>query len=338
MLRGLLHVLLFLAAFLATRGAVERLAPERMKVAWLAAQEEPVDAVFIGSSRVYRQLDPARFDARLAAQGQPMRSLNLGMQGMRFPETLYLAERFLERKPPGMRYLFLELSEYETAIEEENRLSERTVYWHSWPVTALLLRALASEELPVAEKLARLEMHLVHWGHRFGNLGHGDEALRQLFSDGPEDFEGRRTLGPAGDGYRSLSIERGANFAERRRLFLADLEKFRDAKRALLAPEAEVPADPALAPALERINRLAAEQEVTVVYLILPVIEKQTALARLREAGQAPLLLRFDDPAAWPELYQARYRFDIHHLDQRGAGILSEALADEFLRLLEAPD
>ncbi len=332
MLRALLPVLLFAAGFLAVRAAVERLAPERMKLAWALQQEQPVDTVFIGSSRVYRQLDPARFDARMAAAGRPGRSLNLGMQGMRFPETAYLAERLLREPPPGLRRLFLELSSFETALEEENRLTERTVYWHSWPVTAQLLRAVAASGLPPAEKLRRAEMHLVHWAHRFGNLGRGPAAWSVLAEGAEQDFEERRTLGPAGDGFRSLDSERGPNFAERRRLFLADLEKFRGFKQALGQDDA-APPEAAILPALRRLDALAREAGVELVLMVLPVVEREPGLARLGETGLAPRLLRFDDPAAWPDFYLARNRFDMHHLDGRGAALLSEALADELLRL-----
>lgn len=333
MLRALLNLILFLAAFLAVRGWIEDTAPERMKVAWLDAQEEPVAAVFIGSSRVYRQLDPARFDARMAAGGAPMRSLNLGMQGMRFAEGAYLAERVLQMELPGLRYLVLELSELETSIEEDNQLTERLVYWHSWPATWPLLRAAAAEALPLPERLARIELHLIHWGHRFGNLGQGEAVLHELTREKPEDFSGRRTLGPDGNGYRSLSIEKGPNFQARRRLFLEDLAKFHRAKEELMEPEDEVPADPALTPVLERLNRLCAERGVTPVYVILPVIHKQSALRKLGESGAAPALLRFDDPEAWPAFYQVKHRFDIHHLNARGAGLLTDALADAVLEL-----
>ncbi|MBC8329789.1 MAG: hypothetical protein H8E31_13700 [Planctomycetes bacterium] len=337
MKRGLLNLLVFAAAFLAVRGVISERTPERMKLAWLEAQKDEVDALFIGSSRVFRQIDPARFDARMAAAGRPLRSLNMGMQGMRFPETAYLVERILEMEPGRLEYLFLELSEFETDIEEENRLTERLVYWHSWPVTWQLCRTVAAQDLPFGEKLARIEGHLVHWGHRFGNLGNGDEALRGLAGSDEADFEGRRTLGPDGNGYRSLSIERTANFLERRRLFLEDLDQLRRARETLLAPDGDEPADAALVPVLERLNALCAARGVTPVYLVLPVIEKQTPLVRLHDAGLAPLLIRFDQPDAWPAFYQPRNRFDIHHLNAQGAALMTDALADELLRLVRAP-
>lgn len=333
--RVLLHLLLFAGAFAATARGLAELAPERMKVAWLERQKDEVDAIFVGSSRVYREIDPARFDAACAAAGRPLRSLNLGMQGMRFPETLDLAERILTMEPARLRYLFLELAPFETAIEPENRLTERVVSWHSWPVSWRLILASLAEDLPWSERLDRAADHLLHWAHRAGNLGRGFAILETLSGTAAEDFEGRHTLGPAGDGFRALDDEQGGNFRERRRLFLEDLEGFRAAQEVLLAPDGPEPADPLLAPVLARLAAACAARGVRPIYLILPVIEKQTALRRLHDAGFAPDLIAFDDPAAWPDFYRVRYRYDIHHLNAEGAALLTGALAAATLRLAE---
>ena len=59
------------------------------KIGILASDLDDYQAIFIGSSRIYRQVDPATFDATFAAAGVPMRSFNLGAPDMRMLEVLY---------------------------------------------------------------------------------------------------------------------------------------------------------------------------------------------------------------------------------------------------------
>ncbi|RMH04051.1 MAG: hypothetical protein D6702_04275 [Planctomycetota bacterium] len=332
-MRALPALALFLAAFLAVRAAVADRLPERLKVEYLAARADRTEVVFIGSSRVWREIDPEVFDARCAAAGRPLRSLNLGMQGMRFPETVALARRALALPGSRLRWLVLELSPYETAIEPDNRLTARVVSWHDTRTTLELVEAVLRQELPIGEKLSRIGDHLLHWGYRTGNIGRGPEALERLLHPAPPDFAGRRALGPAGNGFLPLDLERGANFQARRRLFLEDLPRFQEARDTLRGPDPpDAVPDPILDRVLHRLQARCAERGVGLVLVILPVIERRPELHALAAAAPGRILIRFDDPDAWPEFYRARNRFDIHHLNAAGARLLSEALADEFLR------
>ncbi|MES2570644.1 MAG: hypothetical protein V4710_11400, partial [Verrucomicrobiota bacterium] len=56
------------------------------KLAYFARHRDEYDTLFIGSSRVYRQIDPALFDQVTREAGVPTRSFNLGIDSMFSPE------------------------------------------------------------------------------------------------------------------------------------------------------------------------------------------------------------------------------------------------------------
>ena len=70
------------------------------KLAYFARHKDEYDAVFVGSSRVYRQIAPGVFDRQVAAStGRAMRSFNLGAPSMFLPESLYVIDRILAQRP-----------------------------------------------------------------------------------------------------------------------------------------------------------------------------------------------------------------------------------------------
>ena len=101
------------------------------KLAYFARHKNEFDAVFVGSSRVYRQISPGVFDAQVtAATGRPMRSFNLGAPSMFLPESLFVIDRILAQRPARLRWMFIELDDPKPRLEEHAGLVRREVYWH----------------------------------------------------------------------------------------------------------------------------------------------------------------------------------------------------------------
>src|SRR2546421_7774800 len=112
------------------------------KLRFFRQHRDDFDTVFIGSSRIRHQISPAIFDRTMRQAGLPTHTFNFGINAMGPPEVGYLLERLLGGKPRHLRWVFIELDELETKRVPEVEGTRRSVYWHDWKRTSLLLRAI----------------------------------------------------------------------------------------------------------------------------------------------------------------------------------------------------
>ena len=84
---------------------------------WRKHKDE-FDTVFIGTSRTFRGINPARFDELTKAAGKPTHSFNFGVDAMLPPEDAYVADYILRDPPKNLRWVFLELGMFLEDFEE----------------------------------------------------------------------------------------------------------------------------------------------------------------------------------------------------------------------------
>ena len=120
-----------------------------------------------------------------------------------------------------------------------------------------------------------------------------------------------------------------------------DVRSFVTAATALRAGHAEATA-PTVVPELlrwllaEQIRWLRADG-VEPLFVIAPVTTGEEELRRLPERGVVRTLLAFNDPAAYPDLYEVDARADTMHLNERGALRFTQLLAERFASCQAAP-
>ena len=341
MLRILANIAIFIAAFAAVGAGMRSYAPERLKIEWFQQHQDDYDLVFIGSSHVYRQLDAESIAAGLPSSTGTVQAFTFGVPGMRFAETLHMANRLLEQDCAKLKWLVLELDDLRTDMEEENLFTQRQVYWHDWFASWWVLRALMAENLATAEKTSRAKLHLHHFAHWLGNIGRGPAAWALLTTGAGESFftaSGalRPGIGENGHGWRPLDLEAGnPSYEKRRREFMADLDGFRNSRRALVSSQWTGPPAPVLAAAIDDLDKRAAARGVQLAFIILPGYEKPAGWMALKKQGHIKHLLAFNDPQRWPEFYRANNRWDLFHLNRAGSELLSQAFIEEFKPMWE---
>jgi hypothetical protein len=301
-------------------------------------ERDRYELLYFGSSRVYRGIRPRLVDAELGHRGLNVTSFNLGMRGMGAHETNELLRRVLALRPARLRYVVVELDEWQP--EQRVVFTQRAVGWHDFTETLSVLRTARLREVSAAQRLTEIQRSLKLFGARSLNLGVASDAVRRAF--GP-------LTAAAPDGrdeqVHEVSLRRGfAPFTrdeysgglagEHRVAFLAGREAY-EAQVAALPRSNAGPADlaaynlVALRDQIERVREVGAE----IVYLIMPAFDPQPMLHRLADAGHVPKLIAFDDPTAYPELFRVEHRFDYRHLDEQGAALFAPILAE---RLAEA--
>ncbi len=312
------------------------------KVAHLEQNRARYDTLFFGSSRIFRGIDPLEFDHEMAARGNRTRSFNFAFRGMRAHETNALLRRVLARRPEGLRFVFVELAEWEPGIIARD--TARAVAWHdaTETISALHTTLLASGDL--RRKFDLLLGHLSHFARRMLRIGRAADHLRARISgdDALDSSFPRRGYQPYGPSHHELG-----QTAKNRSAFLDDLATYdawiaaaggqkedAEAARILLTHKPMIRPESYNLPALERQRERIQRAGATPVFLIPPFPSNTEALEKL-VADKLPAVFAFNDPARSPQLFRPQHRFDLQHLNTRGARIFSRRVAAKFAAWLE---
>jgi hypothetical protein len=339
------------------------------KLAHFAAHKDEYDTLFFGSSRTYRHLLPAQFDAATAAAGVPTKSFNFGIDGLFPPEDGYLLEQLFALKPRRLKRVFIEISFFRNhwfAIDPE---STRALHWHDVP----RMMQIASDEFRryIPRRLTYPPQPIAPRKPR---------TWRKAIRESPREIgKWWRVMNEKEDGLpgqiRKFSVHMGLFF--RRSLSIGRVgelvvrySKAFNSRQPPTAPPVEsnplgpngdgaVPvnwmetAKPAF---LEEYERCKAERLADPAPL-RPLSKGHEAdvlgmLALARRAGVEPILyispevvpcrrypetetkvalFDFTEIAKYPELFRSEQRIDISHMNEAGAKLFTDAFARRFV-------
>jgi hypothetical protein len=331
-LYGAIALVAFLATALALRPLLPPVVPKGIaaKLEFFAQHKDEFDTLIVGTSRLYYSISPELFDQTTRANGLSTRTFNFGIDGMHPPENFYVLEQILKTKPQKLKWVVLEMAEIQS--KWDNILgTQRVVYWHDWPRTALTLkkalnpRGQANWFVQITRLwVARRDLvaNLFLFGKQFASVGRAPDFLP---SETVERFRDAETeLGPKRDGYRpageAMSPEQAALFQAR------------------LAQEVSAAQQRILDPATDEGYRKAASQiraaGAAPFFVVAPIFFQ--SVARFRDSPPAPLVY-FNDCRKFPQLYDTRVRIDDAHLTNEGAAEFTRLLAQEFVRRMREP-
>jgi len=302
------------------------------KLRFFAKHKDQFDTLFLGSSRFYYAISPKDFDQITRENGVPTRSFNFGIDGMNPPETFYVLDQILKTKPRSLKWVFVEVDNIETKSHLKILGTQRLLYWHDWPRTALVLRKAINPrpETKWYQRLNRLWsarrellLHLALFEKQFTNVGRLADFFSSLFEI--RALESDPKLGPEGDGYRLAGTPMSAERAEHFRRKLA--EEVSASRSELIDPYAES----AYRDCATRIRRLGAEP----IFVVAPSIFQSPL--RFRESPPPAPLLVFNDSKTFPQLYDTKVRVDDQHLTTEGAAEFTRLLALEFIGFTRRP-
>jgi hypothetical protein len=312
------------------------------KFRFFAAHKDEFDTLFIGSSRVYFQISPAIFDRVTRESGMPTHSFNFGIGGMYLPETSYLLEQIMNLKPHNLRWIFIEYDEMQTKWSPENETSRRALYWADWKRVSLLLRKLTDAgtdplSLPNPAKLRDIALRrkdekstrsLVTFyagqlEKNYTNVSRAADVLHHFLG---RDTKERRAsyLGAASDGYvtrpNRMSPDQAAAY-----------------ERGLAAAMTQTHAQPLSAYAVEAYRQCAQEVRkigAAPIFLITPSTTEINVATE--STGLTGVVMAFNNPRTYPNLYHSSVRRDGQHLTKSGAEEFTRIVAANFVELAQA--
>lgn len=347
--RSLQSILLFALGLWLGSSGIGVVAPEppppaiAERLSELSRDRDSYDTLVFGSSRLYRGLDPAVFDAEAARRGRAIRSFNLAFAGMQPHETNALLRRVLSDPPAQLRYVLIEIDDWSPEISEPlpnqraqnaERYTARALAWHDSTEILSVLRSVWLSAQGAPERLDQALSHLSHWGARLLNVGTAARAARREVGGEPLPHPppGRRGFTP----YVRADYRRGFTGAFRRH-FVESRDEYEANLEAMRRPErADVPLVAYNLAALEAQIATVRAAGLEAVYVLPPRGEPTPHLTALAAQGAIPTLLDFSRPDLHPELFAIAHRFDSQHVNPTGAAIFSRRLAEEFVRAVEA--
>lgn len=285
------------------------------KLDHLLAHGGKIDTLFLGSSRVRRQISPRIFDETTAALGKPTHSFNFGLDGLGHPELPYVVDRILERKPRALREVVIELARFGREFNNVNPPdSLRAIHYHTYRYTWLLCRAVWRDPAhpAIAARLAGVAEHLGVCARRELNLGLG--ALKWMpASAGPDG------LGPTKDGFFPVPQKfPPAKLAEYQRLLAAMASR----------KNAPIAHDPVFEEATETMFAKLRAQGIEITVVVMPRIFPEPPWVPQNGVH----VIRFDDPEKEAALFDPAARYDAQHLNADGAKIFTQELARRFVQ------
>ena len=326
--RGLVPGACFAAAFVASAAIIGCWLPfpavpaVSLKYRFLEKARAQFDTLFVGSSRVFHQIDPQQFDADVAALGGRTQSVNLAYDSVWPPESFYFLRRLLALRLPRLRWVFIELMPINVNLETRNDETLRTAYWHDWRHTWLTWRAIFSSPRRPAEKWRLAAEHAVIFVRWNVHLGRGAEALRERVLPAkpkrPPSWHDRAGFLPEND--KHITDEELPQY-------LKTVARLRDS----------LPLRPANALYFSALEGLVAEVRragAQPIFLLTPSLDADENLTGLPEGVP---IFSFADPAQYPALYAPENHYDAWHLNEKGAAELTGLLARRFAEYLRQP-
>jgi hypothetical protein len=286
----------------------------------LAAHRADYDVVVIGSSFTRLHFAPKTFERRMRRLGHRVRAFGCGTKGLRGGELDYYIERVLELDMPKLRWLLVDVTlDQIRGLESGNYYKRRVIRWHGVDQVLTLHAALAAGGGEPLANLQRLQPHVSHLLLNLGNVGEGVVALRSDAWLGVTTAA--RTRGaffpPKINAARQAAA--GKRYAQHHPGFARWRQKLVD-----LRSSAPPPRDHAVMRIWRDRIRARGIEPVFVLSPILSDARFPTAVP-----GDEPLpVLDFNDPVAFPELYDPTLRQDTAHLHRGGAEVFSTRLAD----------
>lgn len=324
----------------------------REKLLYFKEHKDEFDLVFFGASDMHWGISPVVFDEQVSIHGVPMRSFNLAVMASPGYEVDHMIRWALATEPERLKYAVISWRPWPLDAGDETH--ERQIWWHTFSETVLLLQGLALEDAAALEKFARARPHVTQALRKFTHLGMGPGLLRHVAGldggSGDEDSElaSRRGFQPLTE---VTAAEIWSEGLKSRKKFLEDTDAYLELTEAMAAggerdrekSRAGAGADAYLELVLPRLvystqvqMELLERHGVYPIHILPPNNAQASIPRRLESEGYIPLLLPFDDPREYPDLFELPNRFDQSHLNDVGAERYSRHLADRLAPLFKS--
>ena len=265
----------------------------------------------------------------------PANNITVGLPGANAVDAQHTLGRVQALGPAHIDYVLVDPEGFSVVPDDRNFRARSVIDWHEFEITELVSRYVLASDRTAEEKASLLYSHWSSCAYNLSNVGRGLRWVEESLGKRPTAEAIAEALGPDRDGYSPQGEEgselgkRGQRFRKKKAdEYLAQVEEFRR------QPASNRPPAPEAIALYRRIVARAQALGARVIFVIQPALYRQDDLIRAHELGDVSVLLRYDDPDRFPELYDVEHRFDATHLNDEGARAFTGLLARDFLELI----
>lgn len=298
-----------------------------MKNEMLSQEAEKYNTIFLGSSRIYRQLDAEKFDEFTEKETH---SFNFGLPATSNPEIYFIAEKLLEDENFRPETLLLEVTPYAT-INRKNFGKVKTYYYLNWDYLKFSIKNILNPDWGVWKKL-------------YNSFSLSISVFYSLLDPSVKESNSLKDYEKIGStmrhGYLSLEQdvrEGNTNFLVRKEKLLKNPKKL-NFKVNVALKEFEKPLKKlnvaAHSQKLNELSQICRDKGIELIFMILPRYSEYVSVLNIKENEKEFEFIELADGKKYPEFYQTGYSFDAGHLNEKGAKLFSEKMAEQFNLIL----
>lgn len=297
-------------------------------------QVDSFNTLFIGSSTLFYNLDPIRFDSLMPAEWD-IHSYNLGGGGSLPPETYHFTEQLIRAYPGKIRNIVLELRDI-AIFSDNHRNTLRKRYWLTPGWYAFIMQALSQADLPdslrlqtalyTTESFMERSFNLGYFNNLFGNDLHADQVSEVRLQD------------VAAANRRGMLPVTAEKEQDRRGQFFQDtsrLSRIASEYRSIITNPMELVPSAVHLKKLKELIETCRQSGIHLVLLLHPKMEPVQVRETMALARGIPdvHLIDLSDPDRYPELYLVENSLNYNHFNQKGTLLLTDHAARSFIRV-----
>lgn len=300
--------------------------------------EDKFNTVFFGASTTHRHLKSILFDSIL--QDQNLKTFNFGVDATYNPETFYLLKNFIGKKNKNeITYAFVELQGLDP-IGYQNVYSTRKSYWNDLYFLNYAINYTINSNQNINKKMDYFKIYLAT--HLFSYVDF--KILNNFFEINNE----LNTNSVGENGYYSLWLDMMENDIENgprdwHETFKSDTTVVAERRKFALNALNQIDTLQLNEYYLEFLHTLIEEYKkigVELIFVLPPKLLERYYLELLPIAKSLPQknMIDMSNPLKYDEFYQTQYSFDKAHLNDEGATLYTNYLAEEFRKRLAMSD
>lgn len=289
-------------------------------------KKRDIDTLFLGSSHIYRQIDPALFDSLTVPSTS---SYNLATPGLFALESFEFYENFLKNDiSPKVKYVIMELQNMRK-IADKNLHAVRTKYYLNLDKYMFAMRYYSTIKSFEKARIEIMKNYSIAFIENIFKIGMIKPML--LYSINPQNGDDA-CFGKAYDGFVPLEDEFGRG-GKRWQIIRENPDKLKrrmkHAKKMYSKKSYQEP-NKLIFSKFQELIALSEQRNVRLVFLLCPLGWDYRILLPVFDKIEAKNKIDLGNPFENSEFYMVDYCYDYGHLNNRGANLFTERLANKF--------
>lgn len=309
----------------------------------VSKERERCEVLFVGPSYVVAQIHPRVFDRKARKLGHKVRSCIFGGTGLRATELRVHLENLLDQPWPRLSLVVIDVTlGDEPRFDPENWFHPRSVQWHTWQSAVWIYEYYREHAWHVGGEQVTGELvinHLKHLGANYLNVGVGVHKVSLLgILSRMQRLAGRDVPLPTSQEEQYYADDLATRDEKKREQSRVYVEQTTDAVHAgrvarLVRKKQRRMRDVEREGAwLEELRTMVRQHGSEAYFLQAPVWKALPGRIAQVSKNDPLVFLDFDDPKAYPQLYEPRNRGRSNHVSWYGGVVYSKLLAIEILR------